>query len=450
MTGDSITRLPQSLKLRLMAAAALWALPVLVLAGMLLHWAFLTHLERQIDAELAAYQRELLAAARIDSQGMLQLEYIPADPRFSRPLSGWYWQAAQNDRVVQQSLSAGPLGPGALPLLTHEPGIIETAGPAGRELRIFASDVALPGSDQPITIVVAAPCDEIDADLNQFSLHILVTFLGLGVAFLVAVYLQVGFGLRPLASLRREIAAIRGGQADRLTEAFPVEIAPVVEEVNALIDHNRQLLVRARNEAGNLAHALKNPLSVLAHEITTTPVPKRVILSQQVEQITAQVERILKRIRTAGPSVAGHSRAVLSNICDDLVFSLGVIYRERGLDVAADVPPDLVFAGDAEDLAEMIGNLADNACKWAKSRVAISAARKGDRVEIVIEDDGPGIAPEARAAVVGRGQRLDERVPGSGLGLDIVREIATLYRGNLALRDGALGGLRAELDLPAA
>jgi signal transduction histidine kinase len=450
MTGQPGMRAPQSLKLRLMAAAALWALPVLVLAGMLLHWAFLTHLERQIDAELAAYQRELLAAARIDDLGVLQLAYVPADPRFSRPLSGWYWQAAQDGRVMQQSLSAGPLGPGALPLLTQSPGIIEMVGPGGRELRIFTSDVALPGTDRPITIVVAAPCDEIDADLNQFSLHILVTFLVLGAAFLMAVYLQVGFGLRPLASLRREIAAIRGGRADRLTETFPGEIAPVVEEVNALIDHNRQLLERARNEAGNLAHALKNPLSVLAHEITTTPAPQRAVLGQQVEQITAQVERILKRIRTAGPSAAGHARTPLTGICDDLVFSLGVIYRERDLKLSADAAPDLIFAGDAEDLAEMIGNLADNACKWAGSRVAISAARKGDRLEIVIEDDGPGIAADARAAVLGRGQRLDERVPGSGLGLDIVREIATLYRGDLALTGSALGGLRVELDLPAA
>lgn len=450
MTNWFGTLFPRSLKLRLMAAAAIWALPVLVLAGMLLHWAFLIHLEGQIDASLAANQRELLAASRIDSEGALQLAYIPADPRFSRPLSGWYWQVAQKGRVVQQSLSAGPLGLGALPLLTQTEGIIETAGPGDRELRIFTSHVALPGSETPVTFLVAAPCDEIDADLNQFTLHILVTFLVLGAAFLIAIYLQVGFGLQPLAALRREIAAIRGGRAERLTEKFPDEIAPVGEEVNALIDHNRQLLERARNEAGNLAHALKNPLSVLAHEIATLPEPQRAVLRQQVESVTALVERILKRIRTAGPSAAGHARAPLKTICDDLIFSLDVIYRERGLSMTADVAPDLVFAGDAEDLAEMIGNIADNACKWAVSRVRVSAVRNGQRLRIAIEDDGPGISPDARTAVLMRGQRLDERMPGSGLGLDIVREIATLYRGSLALSDSALGGLCVELDLPAA
>jgi signal transduction histidine kinase len=443
MTNWFGTLFPRSLKLRLMAAAAIWALPVLVLAGMLLHWAFLIHLEGQIDASLAANQRELLAASRIDSEGALQLAYIPADPRFSRPLSGWYWQVAQKGRVVQQSLSAGPLGPGALPLLTQTEGIIETAGPGDRELRIFTSHVALPGSETPVTFLVAAPCDEIDADLNQFTLHILVTFLVLGAAFLIAIYLQVGFGLQPLAALRREIAAIRGGRAERLTEKFPDEIAPVGEEVNALIDHNRQLLERARNEAGNLAHALKNPLSVLAHEIATLPEPQRAVLRQQVESVTALVERILKRIRTAGPSAAGHARAPLKTICDDLIFSLDVIYRERGLSMTADVAPDLVFAGDAEDLAEI-------ACKWAVSRVRVSAVRNGQRLRIAIEDDGPGISPDARTAVLMRGQRLDERMPGSGLGLDIVREIATLYRGSLALSDSALGGLCVELDLPAA
>lgn len=444
------TLFPHSLKLRLMAAASIWAIPVLVLAGALLLWTFRSHLERQLDDELAAYQRELLAAASIDKVGRLTLAYIPADPRFARPLSGWYWQAALGNDIVRQSVSAGPMGDGALPLLSAQDGITELNGPGGRELRVFRRQVTLPGTAQPVTVLVAAPCDEIDADVHQFAFHIVVTFVGLGVAFLIAIYLQVGFGLRPLSSLRREIAAIRNGRAERLSRIFPNEIEPVVTEVNALIDHNRHLIERARNEAGNLAHALKNPLSVLAHEIAGLEADKRRVLAAQITSITGQVERILKRIRTAGPSAAGHARVELAEITEDLVFSLGTIHRDRHLSLATDIDPAAAFAGDRGDLMEMLGNLGDNACKWARSRVHITAQRKGDRLSVAIEDDGPGIAPPVRDAVLTRGRRLDEQVPGSGLGLDIVREIVTLYRGSLSLGDSTLGGLRVELDLPAA
>jgi signal transduction histidine kinase len=440
---------PHSLKLRLMAAAVLWVLPVLALAGFLLGWAFRTHLETQLDEQLAAYQRELLAAARIDANGNLALDYIPADPRFARVFSGWYWQAAVGGEVVRQSTSAGPMEAGALSLLSTVPGITELDGPGGRELRVYRRDVTLPGGTSPVTIVLAAPCDELEADMAQFTNHIVVIMATLGLTFLVAIYLQVGFGLRPLAFLRREIAAIRNGRAEHLSSTFPDEIAPVVEEVNALIDHNRQLIDRARNEAGNLAHALKNPLSVLSHEIAGLEPEKRSVLAAQIDSIGGQVERILQRIRTAGPS-AGNTRVELSEIADDLTFSLGTIYRDRRLDLRFEIAPGAVFAGDRGDLVEILGNLCDNACKWARSRVTVRAVAQGARLTVAVEDDGPGIAPKERETVLARGQRLDERVPGSGLGLDIVREIVTLYRGRLNLSDSTLGGLRVELDLPAA
>lgn len=450
MTRALATLFPKSLKLRLMAAASLWVLPVLLLSGLLLQLAFQRHLERQIDSDLMAFERDLLAAAHFDEAGRLNLDYQPGDPRFSRPLSGWYWQIALGGNVVQQSLSAGPLGPGALALLSEIDGIRELPGPGGRELRILRRQVTLPGSTDSVILLVTAPCDEIDGDLRQFSLHIVAIFLTLGAIFMVAVYLQVGFGLRPLTALRREIAAIRSGRRDRLDGAVPSEIAPVVEEVNALIDHNKHILDRARHEASNLAHALKNPLSVLSHEIGQLPGEQQPVLAGQVDAITGQVERVLKRIRMAGPSGAGQQRVAVAGIADDLLFSLNVIYRERGLVLTARIDPALHFAGDAEDLAEVLGNLADNACKWARRHVELSARLEGERLIITAADDGPGIAPAERETVLGRGRRLDERVPGSGLGLDIVREIVTLYRGHLTLADSELGGLAATLDLPAA
>lgn len=439
-----------SLRFRLMAAAALWVVPVLALAGILLHLTFMRHLERQIDSDLDAFQRDLLASATIDEAGKLRLDHQPSDPRFFRPLSGWYWQIAAGGEVVRQSESAGPLGPGALDLLSNIDGIVELMGPGDRELRILRRQINLPGFGAPVTFLVTAPCDEIDDDLNQFAVHNLLTFMILGAVFLAAVNLQVGFGLRPITRLRQGIAAIRSGRSERLVDRVPTEIEPVVQEINALIDHNHQILDRARHEASNLAHALKNPLSVLSHEVSQLAVPQRAVIDSQVEAIRAQVERILKRIRAAGPSSAGQPRVPVGPVCDDLVFSLGVIYRERQIQLSASADPDLCFAGDAEDFAEMLGNLADNACKWARRRVAIRATAQEGHLRIVVEDDGPGIAPDARETVLGRGLRLDQQVPGSGLGLDIVREIVLLYRGKLTLGDSALGGLRAELRLPSA
>ncbi|WP_374377563.1 sensor histidine kinase [Dongia sp.] len=444
------TFFPRSLKLRLMAAAAVWVLPVLALAGILLLWAFRTHLESQLDDQLAAYQRELLAAASIDAEGELVLAYIPADPRFSQVFSGWYWQAAVAGKVVRQSTSAGPGGTGGLQLLSDTQGIVELNGPGSRELRIYRRDVNLPGAKGGVSVLIAAPCDELEADMAQFTRHTIVIFTTLGLVFMVAVYLQVGFGLHPLTTLRREIAAIRNGRAERLTASVPAEVAPVVDEVNALIDHNRQLIERARNEAGNLAHALKNPLSIISHEIASLEPERREVLEVQLQSVRGQVERILQRIRAAGPSAAGHARVDVSDLVDDLGFSLRTIYRDRQIDLSFEIDEGAAFAGDRGDLVEILGNLCDNACKWARARVTVRAGRRDGRLAVAIEDDGPGIAPEARAAAMARGQRLDERMPGSGLGLDIVREIVALYRGRLSLGDSSLGGLKVELDLPAA
>lgn len=229
----------------------------------------------------------------------------------------------------------------------------------------------------------------------------------------------------------------------------PTKSRPWSAEVNALIDHNRQLIERARNEAGNLAHALKNPLSVLSAEIAELDPVRRQTLGAQLRSISEQVDRILQRIRAAGPS-AGQASVELTDLVDDLGFSLRTIYRDRGLDLSFDIAPGATFAGDRGDLVEMLGNLCDNACKWARSRVRVVAHCRDRRLSVAIEDDGPGIAPEERAAAMARGQRLDERMPGSGLGLDIVREIVALYRGRMALGDSKLGGLKVELDLPSA
>jgi len=279
-----------------------------------------------------------------------------------------------------------------------------------------------------------------------FGIQLALALGALGLAFLLATVLQVRYGLLPLGQLRAALQKVRKGTAPRLAGDYPVEVAPLVDELNEVLAHNEALISRARVQAGNLAHGLKSPLTVLRHELAELKDERGAILRDQVVLISDQVERVLARIRAAGP-LAAAGRTRLAQVLEDLAFSLDIIHRERGVAIEIACPEDAVFAGDAADLSEMLGNLMDNACKWAKGKVRVTV-EAGETLLVLIDDDGPGIPPTRRAAALTRGARLDQSVPGSGLGLDIVREIAELYRGGLRLEDSPHGGLRARLELP--
>jgi signal transduction histidine kinase len=321
-------------------------------------------------------------------------------------------------------------------------------GPGDTKLRAVAREVRLPGTDDSFRMVVTGPHAEIDGEVLEFGVQLAVALGALGIAFLVATVLQVRYGLHPLRALRAALQDVRRGAAPRLAGEYPVEVSPLAEELNEVLAHNEALIQRARVQAGNLAHGLKSPLTVLNQELTEIGGERGRILRDQVALIGDQVERVLARIRAAGPLSAATGRASIPRVLQDLVFSLDLIHRERGIPIAVECPVDAAFPGDAADLAEMLGNLMDNACKWARTRVQVTVASEVKRLVILIDDDGPGIAPEARAAALTRGARLDQAVPGSGLGLDIVRELAELYHGVLRLEDSPLGGLRARLELP--
>lgn len=438
----------RSLTARLTLVAALGALPILVLAGSVLLWLFAERIERRFDTFLSAYQQQLIGAAEIAGDGSFRLTARPADPHFDLPFSGWYWQVRRGAETLAQSASAGPLQGGDLVLAMPDAAAADLAGPGDTKLRAVARDVRLPGSEDSFRVVVTGPHAEIDGEVMEFGVQLAIALGGLGIAFLVATVLQVRYGLNPLRALRAALQDIRRGAAPRLAGDYPAEISPLADELNEVLAHNEALIQRARVQAGNLAHGLKSPLTVLHQELTEVGGERGRILRDQVALIGDQVERVLARIRAAGPLSAAAGRASIPQVLRDLVFSLELIHRDRGIRIDVDCPEGAAFPGDAADLAEMLGNLMDNACKWARSRVQVAVGSEGRRLTILIDDDGPGIAPEARAAVLTRGARLDQTVPGSGLGLDIVRELAELYRGALRLEDSPLGGLRARLELP--
>jgi signal transduction histidine kinase len=310
------------------------------------------------------------------------------------------------------------------------------------------------GDDGRYLVQVAANADVIQAQERSFELGLAATFLTLALALIGSTALAVRFGLRPLRVLREGVATIRRGEAEHIAGEFPQDVAPLATEVNQLIDANREIVERARTQVGNLAHALKTPLSVLMNEADSMSpaLPEKV--REQTEIMRRQVTFYLDRARAAARARTFGVATEVKPVVEGLVRTYEKLHGDRALTFDVALQPGLKFRGEAQDLTDLIGNLLDNAGKWARERVSIRAARAGAERDsdpflvAEIDDDGPGLDKDARAAAVERGKRLDESRPGSGLGLSIVVELASIYGGSLKLDESPLGGLRAILRLP--
>jgi signal transduction histidine kinase len=439
-----------SLAFRLVAGAAVWCALWLSAGGYALSALFGNTVERNFDARLGVLLEGVVAGSELSADGELELRLQVGEPRFQQPLSGWYWQIDDGARMLRRSHS---LWDASLPV-SLAPGQLaaaqDVAGPDGQPLRLLVRAITLPGADTPLLYAVAGDRREIQRDRQEFNRLLSVALGVLFVGVIGAVLVQVRFGLEPLRRIGRALGAIRGGATARLEGDFPAEIEPLATELNALLDHNEALVERARTHVGNLAHGLKTPLSVLTNEARRTEGPLAELVGRQVALMRRQVDHHLARARAiATGSILGARTEVLP-VLRDLERTLGRIYAERALAIEVACPPALAFRGARQDLEEMLGNLMDNACKWAAASVIVRAEPAGEHVHIAIEDDGPGLPAPRRAEVLERGRRLDEQVPGTGLGLAIVADLALLYGGRLVLDTAAGGGLRALLSLPAA
>jgi signal transduction histidine kinase len=302
---------------------------------------------------------------------------------------------------------------------------------------------------------VAGNFGELSGEVSAFRRALVTSLVLLGAGLVLATLVQVRFGLRPLRAMQANLAEIRQGRADVLKGDYPTEIQPVADELNLLIQSNVEIVERARTQVGNLAHALKTPLSVLTNEAAAQDGPLAGKVREQAEVMKGQVSLYLDRARRAARAQGIGAVSEVKPVLDALARTLERINRDRGIAIRLDCPDGLRFRGERQDLEEMVGNLLDNACKWAAARVSLAAAQAPDSggrsfLTIAVEDDGPGLPEEKRAQALKRGQRLDESKPGSGLGLSIVAETAAMYGGGIKLEDASLGGLRAVLLLPAA
>ncbi len=452
-----------SLAFRLFLWATGLTVVILIVTGVALSSIYRQAVERAFDRRLDVYLRTLVADVASPEEGNDKYPQSIGEPLFELPLSGWYWQVTRLDLPKPELHSSRSLWDSNLPRLADA--MVNSAaggyrkgyaqGPEDVRLRLVERNIDL-GDDGRYLIQVAGDASEIDEEMLSFDRIIGAIFAALAVALLLTTALQVRFGLSPLKRISESLAAIRSGRAERLEGEFPVEIASLARETNALIEANREIVERARTHVGNLAHALKTPLSVIVNEAAARPAdPLAQKVLEQTDIMRDQVARQLERARLAARSAVVGTLVDVSPVVTALARTMEKLHRDRDIAIALDVPAHARFRGEQQDLEEMVGNLVDNACKWAQSRVAIEVTANGPtgggngRVRVIVDDDGPGLSAAEREQVALRGRRLDETKPGSGLGLSIVVELASLYGGALTLGTAPIGGLRAELALPA-
>jgi signal transduction histidine kinase len=449
-----------SIAARLFLSSALACIVILTLAGLVLSALYRQTAEAALDDQLGIYARALIADIATPREDSVTDPGQLGEPQFELALSGWYWQITRLDLDPQQIRASHSLFASRLPKLTAAKA--ETTpdgrrrgnviGPDNKPLRMLER-VINAGEQGQFLVQVAATTQSLDGQVAEFELDLGVTFLLLALLLVAAMAFQARYGLRPLRRLRSDVIAVRRGQADTIPGQFPLEIEPLAEELNLLIGANREIVERARIQVGNLAHALKTPLSVIMNEADgeSSGLAKKV--GEQAELMRDQLSFHLDRARAATRAGAIGSAADAAPALAAMARAFAKIYP--AIDLAVDCPENLRFRGEKQDFDDMAGNLIDNACKWARSEVRVEVellpAGGGDRAffRAIVDDDGPGLAQEQRAEAVRRGRRLDESKPGSGLGLSIVADLAAAYGGRLDLNDSPFGGLRAILVLPA-
>jgi len=455
-----------SLARRLLVSAAL--LSFIVMAGIVLILSTvyknqtLTILDDEIDRTLLT----LLDAVQADEDGALiyNEEDLPSDPVFERLLSGRYWAilelAGDSSFSIESSRLSRSLYQSDIPWLESDVATLienlgeiqrkDGTGPFDEPVRMAAEAITMSNHEAPVVLLVAFDRTDTDRGALRFMWILIAAMSALGAMILIALWFGVRSALKPLSRVQQDIEDVREGRQTKLEGDYPSEVLPLSEELNKLLAHNRGVVERAKTHVGNLAHALKTPLAVMMNEAAgKTPLDD--VVRRQAGAMHESVQHYLKRARAAATAQSLGARCEIKPVLDGLSRLLNKLFAENGIEVIVDCPEHLYFRGEKQSLEEMVGNLMENACKWAKSRVEVSTEMTADGFLLHVEDDGKGLNPDERSAALKRGVRLDEAAPGTGLGLSIVTELSQMHSGAFVLdRSKKLGGLKASLSLPSA
>lgn len=442
--------LRNSFHARLIVGAVLWISVGLLLSGVVLSQLFQELVIRQVDHDLTDHAEELRSLLERSPEGTLAVPRPLSDPRFAVPGSGLYWQVEGGKGQVLRSPSLQEV---SLPFDAAHMDSPQKLTTSHGALRLYQQLVRTSSSEPPLRLSIAVAESTLDAELAQLNMTLAASLAVIALGLSGAAVVQVTMGLRPLVRLRRALTEVRSGRVERLPDDLPQEVAPLVQDLNSMIGGNSEMLRRARTQAGVLAHSLKTPLAVLIDEAqqldATGQAGSARVVRDQCLKMQRQIDYEMARARAAARGTLGVASDVKETVTG-LLSALAQLNRRRGIAFHLEAPEGLVVACDPQDFSEIVGNLADNAAKWARTTVRVSAGRAGGMVTLSIDDDGPGIPESDREAVFALGARLDESVAGFGLGLAVTRELVVHYGGRVWLEASALGGTRACVELPAA
>ena len=440
----------RSIRGRFLIVSAASVLLAMVLASIVFVTLFTRNLERRIDDELTGHINRFAGTLRFAADGRLELPDRPTDRRFAEPYGGLYWQV--EDDLAKRQLRSPSLWDYTLPLPddAHEPSAVHRytlPGPEGSELIVQERQfvVAAPEGPRPVRVALAIDARTLTEARHAFVLDIIPFMIALAVFLIAASLAQLTFGLRPVSAVSEGLNRIRERKAERLDGHYPSELQGVVDAVNRLLDAQAEIIQKARTRAADLAHGLKTPLTVLANDAATLKEHGEDDIARELAHLAtvmqAHVDRELARSRIAATAELRASDADIATAVDRIVRTLKRTPRGGALAWDVDVAPDMIVGVDPHDLEELLGNILDNAVKWSRTTIRVSAEHDGSRIRLVIEDDGPGADPAGIKRMMERGIRLDSQTPGTGIGLSIVRDIAAVYDLSIDITNRADGGL---------
>lgn len=434
----------RSLASRLLAASLAGSTLLLVAGGATLAFAFRRSAEATFDSHLVAWHDAVVASLHVDDTGRLRLESELGDPRFEQIFSGWYWQVrtdAGETLASSQSLWDATLDDSAV--AAESSATVALTGPRGQSLRGLLREVTVPREERRLRVLVAGSASELRREIDRFDVLLLAALGTLGAGMVGLTVLQLRSISSPLAALTRELAEVKNGSRERVHAQAPRELAPLVTSLNELLAHDAELVSKARAQAADLAHALKTPLSLILAEAEELADDRGRRIARHAD---AMRRHIVFRLTTATPRPAVASqRTAVRPVVTAIGETLSRLYPQIQIECAVDA--NAWFPGAREDLEEIVGNLLENACKWARARVRVDGGERGGRMALAVDDDGPGLDTTQFASVLERGVRLDEQAPGSGLGLAIAADVVKLHGGTLRSARSELGGLRVELSV---
>jgi signal transduction histidine kinase len=446
-----MTRATDSLRFRFIAGTFALILSGLIVTGLLMTWLMKVYIAQGYHDEMQVHIEEVAALVRLDATGQPYMIRQVSDPRFQVKDSGFYWEIRRDgfQAIRSPSLTKGDLS--GIVAAAPKPQWKILPDPTGQALEYGMTRTALTGGP-PLRLSISSDMRLLDDNLRDFTTPLIWALSGFALLFLAAGAAQIAYGLRPLVRLARGIADIREGRSASMVGSYPTEVTPLVEDINALLVTNADMIQRARLQAGNLAHGLRTPLAILVDEADHLErigqTKSAAALRRECDRMQRQIDYNLARARSAAALPVAGQRVSIKTTLQPLLTALPRLHAARNVTINVADCPDIMVVCDDVDLGEILSNLIDNACKWALSVVNIAWHNTSKSVQITIEDDGPGIPEANRVDALQPWKRLDDSTPGTGLGLAIALDLLKVHNGTLDLGRSELGGLRATLTLP--